>query len=281
MSQKEFRHKKILITGAAGGIGFAVAQAFDSLGAHCLLCDINEDRLLRLSKNLQNQYSIFICDVTDLLATKKMIAQIQDDVKGFDMLIHCAGVIYPGAFEQSSWTQIEKQLQINLHSTIYLSKLAIEHFKLQEQGAMVTISSLAGIVPETYSAVYSATKFAIRGFNQTLHIELKKKNIFVGTVFPDSVDTAMLEYEALHNGSPLTFLSKPCSAQTVAKAVVKAVQKKKIETYVPRFSATLPKILQTMPFLIPPLWLVLEKIGERKKQIYLKKMKQIERKMYD
>ena len=124
-------------------------------------------------------------------------------------------------------------------------------------------------MPETYSAVYSATKYALRGFSLTLNIELKRHNIFVGTVFPDSIDTPMLTYEATHDGSPLTFLSKPQSPDAVARAVLKTVSSHKVETYVPPFSATLPKMITCIPGILPPLWRLLEKAGEKKKQKYL------------
>lgn len=260
-----------IITGAAGGIGTEIARVFDAHGISCVLCDINEDGLSRTAGFLKQQALPVRCDITNRSDIRNAIEKARSHFGRIDILVNNAGIIFPSLFEDCTCEDMDRQIMINQVGAMNFSRAIIEPLKQNGGGYIITISSLAGIVPETYSAVYSATKFALRGFNLTLNIELGRHNIFVGTVFPDSIDTPMLRYEAQHNGSPLTFLSTPQKPEAVARAVYRAITKRKIESYVPAFSATLPKLLTCIPWVIPPIWRMLEKEGEKKKQAYQKK----------
>ncbi len=140
-------------------------------------------------------------------------------------------------------------------------------------GHAITISSLAGIVPETYSSIYTATKFALRGLNLTLNLELKEYDIVTSAIFPDSVDTPMLEFEATHGGSPLTFLDDPIPPRDVAEAVLTAILKDKVEVCVPRSQGILSKFIMCFPKLVQRIWPKFEEKGEKKKQEYLKRLR--------
>lgn len=266
-----FAGKIAFITGAGGGIGSAVARLLDELGASCVLCDLQEESLEKVSASLGNPSLCLAFDVSQKDQVTKAVQKAAHHFHKIDIAVNCAGIIFPAPFAELTWEKIDKQLQVNLAGTIAVNKALVDIFLRQGEGSLLNISSLAGIVPETDSSLYTATKFALRGFSQTLHIELKPHNIFVGTVFPDSVDTPMLRYEAAAGGSVLTFLSTPTTAQEVARAVVKALTKKRLETYVPSFSAVFPKILQVWPRLIPPIWNLLEKIGKQKKKRFQQK----------
>ncbi|MBN1534907.1 MAG: SDR family oxidoreductase [Spirochaetes bacterium] len=257
-----------VITGGAGGIGTAIARLFDQKGIRCALCDIDEKGLRKAGESLSTPPLLVTCDITDRKEIGRAIKKIRGHFGGIDILVNNAGIIVPSLFENCSYRDMDRQIAINLVGAMNFTREIIEPLKENGGGCIITTSSLAGIVPETHSAVYSATKFALRGFNLTLHIELKRHGIFVGTVFPDSIDTPMLRYEAAHGGSPLTFLSTPQKPEAVARAVYRAIAKRKIESYVPSFSATLPKILTCIPRFIPPIWGMLERSGVKKKLAY-------------
>ncbi|PKL38917.1 MAG: short-chain dehydrogenase [Spirochaetae bacterium HGW-Spirochaetae-1] len=260
-----------IITGAAGGIGTEIARLFDAKGIRCALCDINEKGLAQTADLLSREHLTIRCDITQRSDIARAIEETEKRFGRIDILVNNAGIIHPGLFEDCTGENMDRQIMINQVGAMNFTRAVIDPLKKRGGGYIITISSLAGIVPETHSAVYSATKFALRGFNLTLNIELKKHNIFAGAVFPDSIDTPMLRYEAVHGGSPLTFLGKPAKPAAVARAVYRAITRKKIESYVPAFSATLPKILTCVPALIPPIWRMLEKSGEKKKLAYQKK----------
>ncbi len=265
--------KTAIVTGAAGGIGTAIARLFDAKGIRCVLCDINEKGLSGTADLLKQQALLIRCDITNRSDIQNVIEKARSHFGRIDILVNNAGIIVPCLFEDCTYEDMDRQILINQVGAMNFTRAIIDPLKQNGGGYIITISSLAGIVPETYSAVYSATKFALRGFNLTLNIELGRHNIFVGTVFPDSIDTPMLRYEAEHNGSPLTFLSTPQKPESVARAVYRAITKRKIESYVPSFSATLPKLLACIPWAIPPIWRMLEKEGEKKKQAYQKNHK--------
>jgi short-subunit dehydrogenase len=262
-----------IITGAAGGIGTAIARLFDAKGIRCVLCDINEDGLSVTAGFLKQQALLIRCDITNRNDIQNAIEKARAHFGRIDILVNNAGIIFPSLFENCTYEDMDRQIMINQMGAMNFTRAIIDPLKQNGGGYIITTSSLAGIVPETYSAVYSATKFALRGFNLTLNIELSRHNIFVGTIFPDSIDTPMLRYEAQHDGSPLTFLSTPQKPEAVAQAVYRAITKRKIESYVPAFSSTLPKLLTCIPWAIPPIWRMLEKEGEKKKQIYQKNQK--------
>ena len=268
--RKDIEGSVAIITGAAGGIGTAIARLFDAKGIRCVLCDINEDGLSGTAGLLTRQALQVRCDITKRSEIQGAIEKARMHFGGIDILVNNAGIIVPSLFENCTYEDMDRQIMINQVGAMNFTRAIIDPLKQKGGGYIITISSLAGIVPETHSAVYSATKFALRGFNLTLNIELRKHDIFVGTVFPDSIDTPMLRYESQHDGSPLTFLSSPQKPEAVARAVYRAITRRKIESYVPSFSSTLPKLLTCIPWAIPPIWRILEKEGEKKKQTYQK-----------
>ncbi|MEM7279669.1 MAG: SDR family oxidoreductase, partial [Pseudomonadota bacterium] len=121
------------------------------------------------------------------------------------------------------------------------------------------------------SSIYSATKFALRGFLASLQAELKTSGIHVSGIYPGAIDTPMLRYEAQEGGSALNFIAPPATPEEVTKAFFKLLKRPKLEVYVPHsgslsarfFAGVLPAIANKM---IPGL----ERKGEKGRQRYLK-----------
>lgn len=258
--------KIAIITGAAGGIGNAITAEFLKKNITCVLVDINKKALANMEKQYGDSVYGVYCDVTDIKSVESMINKVLKKYGAIDILVNNAGIIEPNLFEDASYNEITRQIQVNLMGPINCTYKALPHLKKSKSPSIVTIASLAGIVPETYSSIYTATKFALRGLFLTLHIELKKHNIHVATIFPDSVDTPMLQYEATHGGSPLTFLSTPQKPEDVAKAVVKALHTKRPEIVVPSSQGFITRFIMVFPYLVTKVWPLLEKIGSKNKQ---------------
>lgn len=269
MKHKELKDKVAIITGAGGGIGREIVKLFDQKGMRLVLSDINENSIIELSKSLSRTPLIIPCDITKKENVKDLISQTILKFNKVDLLVNTVGIIIPGLFVDVSYEDIEKQIQVNLMGTIRCTKETISVMKKSGGGNIVTISSLAGIVPETYSSIYTATKFALRGLNLTLNLELKKYNITISTIFPDSVDTPMLAYEAKHGGSPLTFLNDPIKPEIVAKKILKAIIKNKPEIIIPRSTGILSKFIMCFPKRVLKMWKRFEMKGEKKKQEFI------------
>ncbi|MFX0070357.1 MAG: SDR family NAD(P)-dependent oxidoreductase [Candidatus Hermodarchaeota archaeon] len=272
MKIKELKNKVAVLTGGSGGIAQKLAKLLDKHGVILALTDINEEGLKNTSGMLSQDPLTVPCDIANLEQVKNLVNKVEKKFEKINFLINTAGIIIPGAFEDQSYDIIEKQININLLGTIYVTKEFIPIMKKAENGHIITISSLAGIVPETYSSVYTATKFALRGLDFALHFELKKHNIFVSTIFPDSVDTPMLEYEARHNGSPLTFLHDPVQPEAVAKAILKTMLNRKVEVCIPSSEGKLSKFVMCLPSLVQHLWPKYEEKGEKKKKEFIEKL---------
>lgn len=272
MKSDLLKDKIAIVTGASGGIGREIVKLLDQNGIRLVLTDINEERLKEIGQELSREPLIIQCDITKLDQVKNLITQTLKKYESIDILVNAIGIIIPGLFEDTTYEDIEKQINVNLMGIIRCIKETIQVMKKAEKGHIVTISSLAGIVPETYSSIYTATKFALRGLGFTLNLELKKQNIIVSTIFPDSVDTPMLEFEAKHGGSPLTFRAEPIKPEKVAKLILKAIIKKKVELYIPRFDAFLSKFIMCFPKIVQKLWPRFEKKGEKKKEEFLRNL---------
>jgi len=268
--QKEYTMRTVsaktaIVTGAAGGIGGEVARLFDRLGAHLVLTDINAEGLARIARGLTREPLCVPCDITRSEDVHGLVAAALERHGTVDILVNNAGIIVPGLFEESTQADIERQVAINLLGAVACTREVIPAMKKAGAGHIVTVSSMAGLVPETYSAIYTATKFALRGFNLTLAIELKKHRIGVSTIFPDSVATPMLRHEAEHGGSPLTFLSPPQSPSLVAEEILGAIVKNKVEVSVPASTGMLSRAVMCWPWAVTRIWPLLEYLGSRRK----------------
>ena len=264
----DFSNKTIIITGASGGIGSALARALDARGANLVLADINFDGLTSSASDLISKPLLIKCDITNRVEVKGLVESAMSQFSGIDILINNAGIIRPALFEHCSYENIDAQMNVNFMGAVNCSKEVATVMIPMKRGHIVTLSSLAGIVPETYSSIYTASKFALRGFFLTLGIELRKHNINVSTIFPDSVNTPMLKYEAAHGGSPLTFLGNAQNPDKIVQAVIRAIEKNRPEIYVPISTGIFSKIVMCWPWLVTKLWPLLEKMGEKNKKTY-------------
>lgn len=271
MKAKKLYGKTVIITGAAGGIGTATAALLDSEGANLVLADINLSRAREVAQGLTGETLAVECDITKREQISALVAAVQDRFNSIDVLVNNAGIIIPSLFEDSPYEDIDRQVAINLMGTVNATYGVLPALIKNGGGNIVTISSMAGLVPETFSSIYTATKFALRGFNLTLALELKQHRIFVSTIFPDTTDTPMLRFEAAHGGSPLTFLSTPQKPGNIARAVLQAITKHRLEQYVPYSSGILSKLLMVAPAAVIRLWPVLEKYAEKNMSAYQRK----------
>jgi len=271
---REVSGKTAIVTGAAGGIGSEVATLFDRHGLKLVLTDINADGLAHTSRMLRSEHMCVTCDITRPEEVHGLVNTAHARFGTVDILVNNAGIIVPGLFEHCSHEDIERQVAINLLGAITCTREVIPAMKQAGAGHIVTVSSMAGLVPETYSAIYTATKFALRGFNLTLAIELKQHRIGVSTIFPDSVATPMLRHEALHGGSPLTFLSPPQSPALVAEAILKAILKNKVEVSVAASTGMVSKAVMCWPWAVTKIWPLLEYLGKRKQPALAEQLRQ-------
>ena len=172
MKAGKLHGKTVIITGAAGGIGMATAALLGRQGANLVLADIDLPKLERATKGLSSSLLTVKCDITKREDIVELVARAQKKFNKIDILVNNAGIIIPARFEDSKYDDIEKQININLIGTINVTYEVLPALIKNGGGNIVTISSMAGIVPETFSSIYTATKFAPVSYT---HLDVYKR----------------------------------------------------------------------------------------------------------
>ncbi len=261
-----FEGKVVIITGAAGGIGTAIAHQFAQRDAVLVLTDIHMDGLTALRKNLEEygvDMHLYKHDVSSPESWDKLIKSVLRKHDKIDILINNAGVVQPGAADKISIRKINQQVSVNFLGMIYGCRAVLPIMRKQNQGHIVNVASLGGIVPMPGEAVYCATKYAIRGYSLSLYSELKDTPIGISVICPDSVETPQLDYEMQFDESSLSFLSVPLEPEVVARAIPKAIKKRRSEVLVPAFTGVLIRMGMGIPQIFFLLFPRLQKMGTK------------------
>jgi short-subunit dehydrogenase len=183
-----------LITGAGSGIGAALAQALAKRGCNLALADIDPEGLATTAAAAQSfgvDVSMRVLDVADAQAAAALPADIQARHGRLTILVNNAGVALGGTFEQITLEDFEWLININFWGVVRLTKAFLPLLRREPQGAIVNISSLFGIIAPPGQTAYCASKFAVRGFSESLRHELAQSPIAVTVVHPGGIATAI------------------------------------------------------------------------------------------
>tara|TARA_A100001015_G_C15035638_1_gene736060 strand:- start:73 stop:807 length:735 start_codon:yes stop_codon:yes gene_type:complete len=184
------KNKKILITGATGGIGKNIVEKFNSLGAKIVASGTNEEKL----KNLKEKFPEIITLKFKLDEHNKIesfIDTASKNLDGLDILINNAGITLDNISIRLTEENWKKVLDINLTSSFLMCKHAIKKMLKQKYGKIINITSIVGHTGNLGQANYAASKAGIIGFSKSLAIEYAKKNISINCVSPGFIKTEM------------------------------------------------------------------------------------------
>ncbi|MGB5289678.1 MAG: SDR family NAD(P)-dependent oxidoreductase [Ignavibacteriaceae bacterium] len=265
MSKRSLKNKVVIVTGGSGGIGSAIVNKLSNCGANVVSTYCQN---LPIESSYANVFWIQ-ANLTKSEDVHELFAFTLNKFGQVDVIINCTGILEPGEFSNLELYQLGKMIDINFTSVITGTHKMLRVMMNQGYGHIINIGSLGGIVPMPYSAIYSATKFALRGFSFSLAEELKGTGINISLITAGSVVTKMLDYEAQGNYSAISFLSKPISPNKVADAVIKVINKPKIELIIPRSQSFGSKLLVFSPGLFSFLYTILHRIGISRKRKYL------------
>ena len=187
------KNKKVLITAGATGIGKATAIALLNAGAQVHVCDIDAEALAQL-KQLHPLLLTSVTNVAEPDEVAKMFVQLQQEFLGqLDFLVNNAGVSGPaGPLESLDIDAWKATFDVNLHATFYVSKHAIPLLKRQG-GAIMNLSSTAGLYGYPMRSPYAGAKWAIVGLSKTMAMELGPFNVRVNCICPGSVNGARMD----------------------------------------------------------------------------------------
>jgi NAD(P)-dependent dehydrogenase (short-subunit alcohol dehydrogenase family) len=189
----------VVVTGAARGIGAAVAAAFATGGDTVVGLDVAP-----VEEKWRDQFELVSCDVADEGDVGRTIGAILDTHNTIDVLANVAGIVTVGPLEQTRWEEFRRVVDVNLGGVFNLCKQVVPVLKAQRSGVIVNMGSVSGHVGQVDHVIYGATKGGVIAFTRALAWELAPYHIRVVSVSPGSVDTAMLrrdcELEAERTG---------------------------------------------------------------------------------
>jgi len=230
MKRNWLNDKTVVITGASGGIGFSIAKMLIEK-YNCKIIGIarNEQKMLKNIETLGDKKQNFtykLFDVTDKLAWQSFKNELESTNTNVDVLMNNAGFMLPfNKFENYTNEEISEIINTNFISVVNATKIMLPLLKKSPTPAIINTSSAAGLTAVVGQSMYSATKFAVAGFTQTLAVEYKKK-IYIAGLYPGFIKTDILSRQTKNTSNTLIEkMMMPINKAT--KKIVKAIAKKK------------------------------------------------------
>ena len=217
----DFRNKKVLVTGATGGIGQALVKKFISLNANVLATGTKNEKLDLLKKDYPH-INILKFDISDHSKIEEFIENVSSQLSGLDVLINNAGINMDNLSLRMKDEELKKVIDINLGSTFLLCKAAIKKMLKNKYGRIINITSVVGHTGNIGQSNYAASKAGIIGMTKSLAIEYAKKNITLNCVSPGFIQTTMTDNIIESIKSALTSripMSRLGTAEDVANTV--------------------------------------------------------------
>jgi short-subunit dehydrogenase len=228
----ELHDRVVLLTGAAGGIGSALARIFAAAGARLALVDRNEAGLSALAGSLPSttDSSVHPFDLRAFASFETLLADVLAAHGGIDVLVNNAGLTVHGTFEDHTQADLDRVLDVNLRAPVHLTRIVLPHLRQSNGGHIVLVSSMAGGLAFPFQSAYSTSKFGLRGFGAALRIELARYGIGVTTAMPGTIATPFLSNAASHDEGTSTRLSGLMQRfgtrpESVAKAVLRGIRR--------------------------------------------------------
>jgi NADP-dependent 3-hydroxy acid dehydrogenase YdfG len=214
--------KVVLVTGASRGIGRAIALKFAENNFQTVITGRDTKRLKETADLIQalnkKPAKLIAAELRDTHDTSRLIGSTLQNFGRLDVLINNAGVLHIKPFLEITSDELEESVQTNFMAVFQLTQRVLPEMLKQGGGTIVNIASIAGKVGFPGGTAYSATKFALRGFAQSLMHEVRDKGVRIITVFPGSVNTDMLNNNPI-SASPSTALLPSDVAHVVFAAV--------------------------------------------------------------
>jgi short-subunit dehydrogenase len=215
--------RKVLVTGATGGLGQAIAKALAARGAKLVLSARKAEDLEQLAGSLPGVgHTTVVCDLAEEGAALSLLERAGD----IDVLVANAGLPGSGRLDSFSQDEIGRALRVNLESPARMTRELLPGWQQRGRGHFVFVSSLSGFVSMPRSSVYAMTKFGLRGFALNLREDLRGSGIGVSVISPGAIREAGMFAESGAAPPPGMGTGTP---EQVADAVVRAIERNKAE----------------------------------------------------
>ena len=184
--------RKIVVTGAARGIGYAITKSCLEKGASVVMVDLSIDDLTSAKEKLGNPEKVFLkaCDVSNEGMVKEMMNEIKSELGGIDALVNNAGITRDNLFMRMTLDQWQSVLNVNLTGSYLMARHGVGMLRKSSAGRIVNLSSVAAR-GNAGQANYSASKSGVIGFTRTLALELARYGVTVNAIAPGFIETEM------------------------------------------------------------------------------------------
>lgn len=222
-----------VVTGASSGIGEAAARRLArEPGARLILVARREERLRALAESLPCEATCVAIDLTDGEAPERVRAHVEERGGELTLLVNNAGAAWRGSFAESGYANVHRHMELNFDAVVRLTEALLPTLRASAPSAIVNVASTAGRVARARTGSYSASKFALIGWTDSLYAEERPHGVHVGLVLPGFIAT---------EGFPATELRERAltrrivsTPEKVAEAIFEAGPGGKAERYVPR-----------------------------------------------
>ncbi|MBN1599820.1 MAG: SDR family oxidoreductase [Bacteroidales bacterium] len=227
------KDKVVIVTGASSGIGLACAKAFFALNAKVVIASRSEDKLKQIAEELDSTGENCLVVKTDVVVEEDCKNLIENTVRKFgkiDILINNAGISMRALLDEVEICVLKKVMDVNFWGTVYCTKYALPYIQ-KTKGIIVGISSIAGFHGLPGRTAYSASKFAMHGFMESIRIENFKKGVHVLILAAGFTATNIrkraLDAHGNEQGETPRNEEKLTSPEIVAKNLIRSIKKRK------------------------------------------------------
>ena len=253
---KTLAGRTAFLTGAAAGIGLALARALSSAGCHLFLVDRDAEGLARLRTELSGcgvRVQTAVCDLSDTAAVDGVVLSALEQTGEIDLLINNAGVCCYGPTDQMTQAQWDWLLSINLLAPIRITQQLLPHLLLREDPHIVNMCSISGLVAGGRLAAYHTSKFGLVGFTEALRAEYGRRGVGVTAICPGPVLTNLYDSgQSLRGGGsvPLPPAWLCATAEQVAAATLRGILRDRRRVLVTPMAHGLSMLNRLAPWLI-------------------------------
>lgn len=254
---RKLEGKVAVVTGAGSGIGKELAVQLAKKGATLAITDYDAETLAETLKEVhkvQPNSKSYVFDVSDKEAFQQFAQQALTDFPTIDIVINNAGVaLGKYTVEQLSYEDFEWIVGINLWGMIYGTKEFLSHLKTRPSACVVNISSLFGLIGVKYQAAYCTTKFAIRGFTESLRQELTETNVKVLSIHPGGIKTNIARNARFHDPKAVEKLASSfeeaakTTASSAAKQIIDAIRQQEERVLIGMDAKVMDKLVRIFP----------------------------------
>jgi NAD(P)-dependent dehydrogenase (short-subunit alcohol dehydrogenase family) len=239
---RSLQGKVAVVTGGARGIGRATVRALAGKGARVAIGDLDPDLAEQVAAEVGGGAIGLALDVTDRPGYSAFLDEVERQLGPIDILINNAGIMPTGPFDEESDASTVRQISINLLAVMHGTKEGMRRMKPRRSGHIVNISSAAGKIAGAQVASYSATKFGVAGFSESIAAELHGTGVEISCVYPSLTNTELLS--GLKKLPGLKFIEP----EDVANEVVAALEYPRFSVPVPRAMGFMLNFNQALPY---------------------------------